>query len=73
VSAIAVIGERERVRGFAFAGVRVAAAEEPAAVRAAWEALGEDVTLVILTAAARRALGPELERAPGRRLHVAMP
>jgi len=61
VSRIAAIGERERVRGFAFAGVHVAAAEEPQAARAAWRALPADVALVILTPAARSALQAELD------------
>lgn len=57
---IAALGERERVRGFAFAGVHLAAAEDAQAVRAAWRALPREVGLVILTPAARAALGTEL-------------
>ena len=57
VPRIAAIGERERVHGLVFAGVDVAAADDPAAVRAAWRGLPDDVGLVILTPAARAALG----------------
>ena len=56
MSAVAAIGERERVRGFAFAGVHVGAAEDPEAARAAWRALPADVALLILTPAAHAAL-----------------
>jgi vacuolar-type H+-ATPase subunit F/Vma7 len=59
MSRIAVIGERDRVRGFAFAGALVAAAEDPAGARAAWRELPPDVVLVILTPAADAALQPE--------------
>jgi len=61
MSRIAAIGERERVRGFAFAGVRVSPADDPQSVRAAWQALPQDVALLILTPAARSALRSELE------------
>jgi vacuolar-type H+-ATPase subunit F/Vma7 len=56
VSRIIAIGESERLRGFALAGVSVIAAEDPAGARAAWSALSEDVGLVILTTAAHGAL-----------------
>jgi len=71
VSAVAVIGARERVRCFAFAGVHVLAAEDADAVRAAWQALPAEVELLMLTPAAREALGSELV-GPGRPLHVVM-
>jgi vacuolar-type H+-ATPase subunit F/Vma7 len=61
MSRIAAIGERERVRGFAFAGVHVAAAEDPQGARAAWRALPADIALVILTPAAHSALQVELD------------
>ena len=44
------IGERERVRGFALAGVRVIAADDPEAVAGSVAGAAEDVGLVILTA-----------------------
>ncbi len=61
MSRIAAIGERERVRGFAFAGVHVAEAEDAQGARAAWRALPDDVALVILTPAARSALQVEID------------
>jgi hypothetical protein len=60
---VAVIGERPLVEAFGLAGAHVLAAESAAAVRAAWEALSDDVGLVVLTKAAAAALvasdGPE--------------
>ncbi len=56
MSRIVAIGERERVQGFLFAGVTVAAAADPDAVRAAWRELPDDVGLVILTPTAFSAL-----------------
>ena len=72
MSGIAAIGESDRVRGFALAGVSVAAADEPDAARAAWRALPADVALVILTPAAHAAIAGELADG-GRRLWVVMP
>ena len=69
---IAALGEHERVRCFAFAGVHLAAAEQPDAVRAAWRALPEGIGLVILTPAARAALGAEVVE-QDRRLWAVMP
>jgi vacuolar-type H+-ATPase subunit F/Vma7 len=53
---VAVIGEETRVRAYALAGASVRPADDAAAVRAAWAALGPHVRLVILTEAAARAL-----------------
>jgi vacuolar-type H+-ATPase subunit F/Vma7 len=73
MSRVVAIGETERLRGFAFAGVDVTAAEDPAAARAAWRALTDDVALVILTARAHAALGSE-DLEPARQgLWVVMP
>lgn len=69
---VAAVGERTRVAGLALAGVTVVAAEEPRAVREAWQGLPRDVTLVILTPAAADALGPALG-AGARPLTVVMP
>jgi vacuolar-type H+-ATPase subunit F/Vma7 len=70
MSQVVAIGESERLRGFALAGVHMAVAEDAAGARAAWHALAVDVGLVILTPAAHAALGPdELDRR-GRRLWV---
>jgi len=71
MSGIAAIGESERIGGFAFAGVSVAAADEPEAARAAWSALPADVALVILTPAARAAIADRLSECG--RLWVVMP
>jgi len=60
VSRIAAIGERERVHGFAFAGVHVVPAEDAQAVQAAWRALPADIALVILTPTAHSVLRGEL-------------
>ena len=73
MTGIVAIGEQERLRGFALAGVDVAVAEDPAGARAAWVALAPEVALVILTPAAHAALaGGELD-AEGRRLWVVLP
>jgi hypothetical protein len=56
---IAAIGERLRIAGLASAGVLLRPAEEPEAVRAAWDGLAPDMELVIVTPAAAAALGPE--------------
>lgn len=73
MSQIVAIGESERLRGFALVGVDLAVAEDAAGARAAWHALAGDVGLVILTAAAHTALGPdELDRRR-QRLWVVIP
>jgi vacuolar-type H+-ATPase subunit F/Vma7 len=56
MSGVVVIGAPARVRGYAMTGVDVIAAEEPAAVVAAWHGRPADTGLVILTADAARAL-----------------
>ena len=73
MSRIAAIGERERLRGFALAGVDVAVAEDPAAARAAWEALAPDTALVIMTPASHAALAASELDPRGERLWVVMP
>ena len=55
---VAVIGAGPAVRGYAMAGALVLPAEDDAAVRACWRRLPPDVVVVVLTAAAARALGP---------------
>jgi vacuolar-type H+-ATPase subunit F/Vma7 len=67
---IFAIGERERVRALALAGVRVVSADDPEAARAAWEALSARPGLVILTTAARDAVAPSEQ---GERLWVVIP
>lgn len=56
MSAIVALGERRSVEGFALAGVHVVPVADRAAARAAWEQLGADVALVLLTARAREFL-----------------
>ena len=76
---VVAIGERSRVEGLALAGVQVVVAEEPAAVAAAWDSLGADVAVAVLTPAAAEALagldgpwrGSDIE--PGRPVPVVMP
>jgi vacuolar-type H+-ATPase subunit F/Vma7 len=53
VSAIVALGERRLVEDFLLAGVRVVPAENEREVRAAWNALGADAAVVLLTARAR--------------------
>jgi len=73
MSKIVAVGERERLRAFALAGVDVAVASDPEGARAAWAALSADVALVILTPTAHAALaGDELEQA-GQQLWVVLP
>jgi vacuolar-type H+-ATPase subunit F/Vma7 len=73
MSTIVAIGERERVSGFALAGVQIAPADDPDAVRSAWQALSADAGLVILTRAAHRALSAEGFAHQSGRLWVVMP
>jgi len=73
MSAIVAIGERERVRGFSFAGVSVTAADDGDAVRAAWRQLPGDVGLVILTPSAHAVLIAEGLHPRDERLWVVMP
>jgi vacuolar-type H+-ATPase subunit F/Vma7 len=64
MSAIAALGNRERVEGFALAGVRVLVAEDDDAVRTAWSALDRDVAVLILTQDAQAALSDDLPSRP---------
>ena len=72
MAGVAVIGERVRVQGFALAGALVLAADDPAAVRAAWAALGDDVAVVVLTPRPPRRSADE-PTAAGAPLTVVMP
>jgi len=72
MSRVAAIGDEQRVRGFALAGVTVMTAADETAARAAWETLDADVGLVILTPSAAQGLRGELASAP-RRLWVELP
>lgn len=64
MSRAAAIGEDVRLAGYALAGVEVLAAEDAAGALAAWERLPADVACLILTAAARTALGARLAERP---------
>jgi vacuolar-type H+-ATPase subunit F/Vma7 len=64
VSAIVALGERRHVEGFALAGVRVVTAEDEAGVRTAWEALGPEVAVVLLTSRAQKCLADLLSSRP---------
>ena len=67
---VAVIGEDTRVQGFRLAGAIVCPAHGTDEVRAAWQALSDDVAVVVLTAVASAALA---DTPTGRRLTVVMP
>ena len=58
VGLLVVLGEAARVAGFALGGATVVRAEDPDAVRRAWEALPADAGVVVLTERAAAALGP---------------
>ncbi len=73
MSRIIAIGERERVQGFSFAGVTVAATANADDVRAAWRGLRDDVGLVILTPTAHAALDAEERTRGDAPLTVVMP
>lgn len=64
MSGIVALGERGRVEGFALAGVRVIAADDPDDVRAAWSGLERDVAVLILTPASQAALSDLLPSRP---------
>ena len=73
---IVVLGEAALVEGYALAGARVVAAEDPDAVRHAWSSLPDEVVFVLTPAAARAVVGDgdELRRPlEGSRLWVVMP
>ena len=74
---LVALGERARIAGFVLTGAETVTVpvDDPAAVVAAWHALGGDVDVVVLTPASAAALGDLLEVAPrpGRPLHVVLP
>jgi vacuolar-type H+-ATPase subunit F/Vma7 len=71
MSRIVAIGEELKLAGYALAGVEVVAADGPEAIQAAWNRLGTDVGLVLVTAEAACGL-PELAGRPDL-LYVALP
>jgi hypothetical protein len=72
---VAALGEQLRIQGFGLAGALAVAADTPEAADAAWRDLPADVTLVILTPAAARAVAAQrpLHGSPPGRLTVVMP
>lgn len=58
MGSVAVIGEETAVAGYALVGVLVVPADDARAVREAWDSLGADVEVVVLTPRAAEALGP---------------
>jgi vacuolar-type H+-ATPase subunit F/Vma7 len=73
MTGIVAIGDQERLRGFALAGVEVTVADDPAGTRAAWAALPPEVALVILTPGAHAALAESELDPREQRLWVVMP
>lgn len=59
MSTVAAIGTSAQVAGFALGGARVFPADSAAQVRVAWQALPDDVAVVILTEDAADAVGTE--------------
>jgi vacuolar-type H+-ATPase subunit F/Vma7 len=64
MSRVVAIGENQLIDGYALAGVNVIAADSPAAVLGAWESLGDDTGLLLLTPAARDAIGERVSDHP---------
>lgn len=64
MSRVAAIGERALVSGFALAGAVVFAADDPDAVDATWDALPDDIGVVVLTRAASAHLGARVGERP---------
>lgn len=72
MSRVVAIGEAARLEGLVLAGVIIKVASEPQAVREAWDGLGDDVGLAVLTSTASEALD-ESQRARRTGLTVVMP
>lgn len=64
MSAIAAIGDRLLLEGYALAGAEVVDARDAAAVRRAWADLPGDTGLVLLSPAAHAVLADELVQRP---------
>ena len=71
MSKVVALGSWADLAADALAGVEVVEAVDPEAVRRAWEEMGADVGVVILTAEARRALPDPL--LPAGRLRAVLP
>ena len=72
MSTVTAIGETHELEGFALVGVTVIATATPGQVIDAWQNLDPNVSLVILSPAARKTLHPMLADRPNI-LTVAMP
>jgi vacuolar-type H+-ATPase subunit F/Vma7 len=64
MNAIVVLGEAGRTTGFGLAGARVVVADGESDVGAAWDALEDDVAMVVLTPAAATTLEGRLDERP---------
>lgn len=62
MSRVVAIGSSLELAGYALAGVAVEEADEPVAARRAWDGLGNDVGLVLLTPGAALALSDRSSR-----------
>jgi vacuolar-type H+-ATPase subunit F/Vma7 len=71
MSSVAALGRWTELAGYPLAGVEVFDARTPEAVRRAWDALPNDVAVVLLTAEARRSLPDPL--LPRHRLWAVIP
>ncbi|HSP38650.1 MAG TPA: hypothetical protein VLR26_12935 [Frankiaceae bacterium] len=58
MGAVVAIGSPDRIAGFALTGVLLRVATDDGAAQRAWDELDGDVSLVILTVDAARAVGP---------------
>jgi vacuolar-type H+-ATPase subunit F/Vma7 len=67
--AVVAIGDPAVLAGYALAGVRLAVAHTPVEARLAWQGIGADVGLVLLTAA----VAPAVDADDGGPLTVVMP
>lgn len=68
---VVAIGEEAVLEGLGLAGVAVLSAETPEEARSAWELLGPDTAVVVLSPAAAAALTDAPH--PSRRLRVVVP
>ncbi len=71
MGSVVVLGEAGRIAAFALGGAIVTPADDPEAVRRAWDALPDDVSLVVLTERAAAAL--QGQRLGHEALRVVMP
>jgi vacuolar-type H+-ATPase subunit F/Vma7 len=72
MSRVAVIGEPAGVRRWELTGVRVLTAEDADQVRSAWQSLGAEIQVVLLTQHAAGHLADQIAD-PGDRLPVVLP